>query len=174
MKTSTIWYNQKLTIDEKYTRKVTMIIELRNIEQTELFGRKLGGLLQKGDVVCLNGDLGAGKTTLSKAIGAGMDVKDYITSPTFAIMNQYKGRLPLYHFDVYRLDGWHQLEDIGAEDYFYGDGVCLIEWAETIEEYLPKERLEISMTFGVLEGSRILEMKAFGDRFGILMEELKI
>lgn len=151
-----------------------MIIELKNIEQTELFGQNLGGLLQKGDVICLNGDLGAGKTTLSKAIGMGLKVEDYITSPTFAIMNQYNGSLPMYHFDVYRLDGWHQLEDIGAEDYFYGDGVCLIEWAETIEEYLPKDRLEITITFGMSEGARVLELKAFGDRFKRLMEELKI
>lgn len=150
-----------------------MIIELRNIEQTELFGRKLGSLLKRGDVICLNGDLGAGKTTLSKAIGMGLEVEDYITSPTFAIMNQYKGKLPMYHFDVYRLDDWHQLEDIGAEDYFYGDGVCLIEWAETIVEYLPKDRLEIAMTFGMVEGARILELKAFGERFDRLMEELK-
>lgn len=162
-----------LTIEGNLTRKVNMIIELKNIEKTELFGRKLGSLLQRGDVICLNGDLGAGKTTLSKAIGMGLEVEDYITSPTFAIMNQYKGKLPMYHFDVYRLDGWHQLEDIGAEDYFYGDGVCLIEWAETIEEYLPKERLEISMSFGVVEGARILELKAFGERFERLMEELK-
>lgn len=174
MKIDTIWYNQKLTIDEIYTRKVNMIIELKNIEQTESFGQILGRLLKRGDVICLNGDLGAGKTTLSKAIGEGLDVKDYITSPTFAIMNQYKGRLPVYHFDVYRLDDWSQLEDIGAEDYFYGDGICLIEWAETIEEYLPKDRLEISITFGESEEGRILNIKAFGDRFEQLMEELRL
>lgn len=150
-----------------------MIIKLKDIKQTELFGQRLGRLLEKGDVVCLNGDLGAGKTTLSKSIGEGLEVEDYITSPTFAIMNQYNGRIPLYHFDVYRLEGWHQLEDIGAEDYFYGNGVCLIEWAETIQEYLPKDRLEIRLSFGINEGERTLMLKAFGSRFEKLLEELK-
>ena len=150
-----------------------MIIKLKDIKQTELFGERLGRLLEKGDVVCLNGDLGAGKTTLSKSIGEGLEVEDYITSPTFAIMNQYNGRIPLYHFDVYRLEGWHQLEDIGAEDYFYGDGVCLIEWAETIQEYLPKDRMEIRLSFGINEGERTLMLRAFGPRFEKLLEELK-
>lgn len=150
-----------------------MIIKLKDIKQTELFGERLGRLLEKGDVVCLNGDLGAGKTTLSKSIGEGLEVEDYITSPTFAIMNQYNGRIPLYHFDVYRLEGWHQLEDIGAEDYFYGNGVCLIEWAETIQEYLPKDRLEIRLSFGINEGERALMLRAFGSRFEKLLEELK-
>ncbi len=150
-----------------------MIIKLKDIKQTELFGQRLGRLLEKGDVVCLNGDLGAGKTTLSKSIGEGLEVEDYITSPTFAIMNQYNGRIPLYHFDVYRLEGWHQLEDIGAEDYFYGNGVCLIEWAETIQEYLPKDRLEIRLSFGINEGERALMLRAFGSRFEKLLEELK-
>ena len=150
-----------------------MIIKLKDIKQTELFGERLGRLLEKGDVVCLNGDLGAGKTTLSKSIGEGLEVEDYITSPTFAIMNQYNGRIPLYHFDVYRLEGWHQLEDIGAEDYFYGNGVCLIEWAETIQEYLPKDRMEIRLSFGINEGERTLMLRAFGPRFEKLLEELK-
>lgn len=150
-----------------------MIIKLKDIKQTELFGQRLGRLLEKGDVVCLNGDLGAGKTTLSKSIGEGLEVEDYITSPTFAIMNQYNGRIPLYHFDVYRLEGWHQLEDIGAEDYFYGNGVCLIEWAETIQEYLPKDRLEIRLSFGINEGERAIMLRAFGSRFEKLLEELK-
>ena len=150
-----------------------MIIKLKDIKQTELFGQRLGRLLEKGDVVCLNGDLGAGKTTLSKSIGEGLEVEDYITSPTFAIMNQYNGRIPLYHFDVYRLEGWHQLEDIGAEDYFYGNGVCLIEWAETIQEYLPKDRMEIRLSFGINEGERTLMLRAFGPRFEKLLEELK-
>lgn len=150
-----------------------MIIKLKDIKQTELFGGRLGRLLEKGDVVCLNGDLGAGKTTLSKSIGEGLEVEDYITSPTFAIMNQYNGRIPLYHFDVYRLEGWHQLEDIGAEDYFYGNGVCLIEWAETIQEYLPKDRMEIRLAFGENEGERTLMLRAFGPRFEKLLEELK-
>jgi tRNA threonylcarbamoyladenosine biosynthesis protein TsaE len=146
---------------------------LNTILETEEFGIRLGGFLRRGDMLCLNGDLGAGKTTLSKAIGQGLGVKDYITSPTFAIMNQYQGRLPMYHFDVYRLDGWEQLEDIGAEEYFYGDGVCLVEWAEKIEEYLPKDRLEIKLSMMDTENTRELVLSAWGKRYEDLLEELK-
>lgn len=150
-----------------------MIIKLSSLEETNKFGVKLGQLLEVGSIICLNGDLGAGKTTLTKAIGVGLGVDDHITSPTFAIMNQYEGRFPMYHFDVYRLNGWEQLEDIGAEEYFYGDGVCLIEWADTIEEYLPKERLEIRLVITGEESSRDLELIPHGERYIELIEELK-
>ena len=93
-----------------------MIIRIDGIDKTNKFGEKLGSLLQKGDIICLNGDLGAGKTTLSKAIGKGLLVEDYITSPTFTLINEYKGRLPLYHFDVYRLENGEELFDLGIED----------------------------------------------------------
>lgn len=146
---------------------------LNTILETEEFGIRLGGLLERGDILCLNGDLGAGKTTLSKAIGKGLGVTDYITSPTFSIMNQYQGRLPMYHFDVYRLDDWEQLEDIGAEEYFYGDGVCLVEWAEKTEEYLPKGRLEIKLSMMGNENAREMVLEAMGKRYEDLLEELK-
>ncbi len=146
--------------------------EIKSIDETIEFGIRLGKLLQPGDFVCLNGDLGAGKTTLSKAIGVGLGVEDYITSPTFTLMNSYEGRLPMYHFDVYRLDDWHQLEDIGAEDYFYGDGVCLVEWADKIEEFLPRKRLELYIETGSLPEERTIHIKAFGDKYNLLIEEL--
>ncbi|MDX9916494.1 MAG: tRNA (adenosine(37)-N6)-threonylcarbamoyltransferase complex ATPase subunit type 1 TsaE [Gudongella sp.] len=146
--------------------------EIKSINETIEFGIRLGKLLQPSDFVCLNGDLGAGKTTLSKAIGQGLGVEDYITSPTFTLMNSYDGRLPMYHFDVYRLDDWHQLEDIGAEDYFYGDGVCLVEWADKIEEFLPEKRLELYIEEGSLPEERTIHIKAFGDKYNLLIKEL--
>lgn len=145
---------------------------LNNIEDTIKFGEKLGKLLKAGDIICLNGDLGAGKTTLSKSIGQGLDIEEYITSPTFTLINEYQGRLPLYHFDVYRLNSYEELEDLGVEDYFYGNGVCLIEWAEKIAEDLPEERLEIWISRGDFDDERNIEVKAFGSRYKTLIEEL--
>jgi tRNA threonylcarbamoyladenosine biosynthesis protein TsaE len=148
-----------------------MKINLNSIEDTIKFGEKLGSLLKMGDIICLNGDLGAGKTTLSKSIGAGLGVKEYITSPTFTLINEYEGRLPLYHFDVYRLNSYEELEDLGVEDYFYGDGVCLVEWAEKISEDLPELRLEIYLARGDSDDKRVLKMKAFGNRYKTLTKE---
>lgn len=150
-----------------------MIIRVDGIDETNKFGEKLGSLLQKGDIICLNGDLGAGKTTLSKAIGKGLLVEDYITSPTFTLINEYKGRLPLYHFDVYRLENGEELFDLGMEDYFYGDGVCLIEWAENIQDELPRDRLELWIFRGEADNKRVIEIKAFGNRYDSLVGELK-
>src|SRR5699024_10277506 len=102
-------------------RKDIMKIKLKGLEETKEFGIKLGKVLKSGDIVCLNGDLGAGKTTLSKSIGLGLGVDDYITSPTFNLINEYNGRIKMYHFDVYRLDHVDDLYDLGFEEYFHGD-----------------------------------------------------
>jgi tRNA threonylcarbamoyladenosine biosynthesis protein TsaE len=123
-------------------------------------------------VICLNGDLGAGKTTLSKSVGLGLEVEDYITSPTFTIINEYEGRLPLYHFDVYRLNDGEELYDLGVDDYFYGEGVCLIEWAENIRDYLPEDRLELWIYRSDNPDDRVVQLKAFGDRSEFLAKEL--
>ena len=117
-----------------------MEIKLRNLQGSKNFGIILGKLLKAGDILCLNGDLGAGKTTLSKYIGLGLGVEDYITSPTFNLIKEYKGRLTMYHFDVYRLEGVDDLYDLGFDEYFYGNGVCIIEWANKIQEILPEEK----------------------------------
>ena len=149
-----------------------MRIELKGIEETDRFGKRLGELVQPGDVICLNGDLGAGKTTLSKSVGEGLGVEEYITSPTFTIINEYEGRIPLYHFDVYRLNHGEELYDLGVEDYFYGDGVCLIEWAQNIQDYLPDDRLELWIYRTDNPDDRIVELKSFGDRSEFLAKEL--
>ena len=118
-----------------------MDIILKGLEETKKFGIKLGSILEGGDILCLNGDLGAGKTTLTKSIGIGLGVEDYITSPTFALINEYTGRNPVYHFDVYRLENVEDLYDLGFDEYFYSNGVSIIEWADKIEKLLPKERI---------------------------------
>ena len=129
-----------------YTRLVMeeKIITIRSEEETRAFGSKLAEKAKPGMVIALIGDLGTGKTTLTKAIAAALGIQGHITSPTFNIVKEYKtGRLPLYHFDVYRIGDVEEMDEIGYEDYFYGDGVCLIEWANLIEEILPEKYTEI-------------------------------
>lgn len=151
-----------------------MEIKLQNLKNTEEFGIKLGRLLKPGHIVCLNGDLGAGKTTLTKSIGIGLDVDEYITSPSFTLINQYRGRMMVYHFDVYRLEDVDELYDLGFDEYFFGDGVCIIEWAERIDKFLPKERIviDIKKTDDVEE--RILHISGYGNGYEETIKELKL
>lgn len=151
-----------------------MKIKLNGLEETEDFGIKLGKLLKSGDIVCLNGDLGAGKTTLSKSIGLGLGVDDYITSPTFNLINEYNGRLKMYHFDVYRLDNVDDLYDLGFDEYFYGDGVCIIEWAEKIEGVIPKDRIILDIENGENIDERIISIRGEGSSYQDIIKELNI
>ena len=131
-------------------------IVIKNEEETKKFGEKLCEKLTAGSIVALTGDLGTGKTTLTKAIAAGLGVTDVITSPTFNIVKQYdSGRLPLYHFDVYRIGDVDEMYEIGYEEYFFGDGVCGIEWADLIEEIIPDDAVRIEIEYGEKEGERI-------------------
>lgn len=150
-----------------------MEIILNGLDETKEFGIKLGSLLSRQDIVCLNGDLGAGKTTLTKSIGLGLGVKEYITSPTFALVNEYDGYLRVYHFDVYRLDNIDELYDLGFDEYFYGEGVSIIEWAEKIERFLPKERIELSIKKGENLDTRIIEITGNGSSYDRIIKELK-
>ena len=121
-----------------------MMIETNSPEETYAFGKKLGMEAQAGQVYCLNGDLGVGKTVFTKGLAAGLGITEPVSSPTFTIVQVYEdGRLPFYHFDVYRIGDVEEMEEIGYEDYFYGEGVTLIEWSNLIEEILPKQRTEI-------------------------------
>ena len=148
-------------------------IELNGFEATKRFGIKIGKLLKSGDILCLNGDLGAGKTTLTKSIGLGLGVDDYITSPTFSLINEYEGRVPLYHFDVYRLENVEDLYDLGFDEYFYGHGVSIIEWADKIEALLPKERIVLDIEKGIDLDSRIISLRGYGSRYLEVLEELE-
>lgn len=121
-----------------------MNIDSYKEEDTFEIGRELGEKAKPGQVICLFGDLGAGKTVFTKGFAKGLGIDDHINSPTFTILQVYdEGRIPLYHFDVYRIADVEEMYEIGYEDYFYGNGVCLIEWANIIEEILPTERITI-------------------------------
>nr|WP_099466744.1 tRNA (adenosine(37)-N6)-threonylcarbamoyltransferase complex ATPase subunit type 1 TsaE [Konateibacter massiliensis] len=119
-------------------------IETNSAKETYELGKKLGEEVRPGDVFSLIGDLGVGKTVFTQGFARGLGIEEPISSPTFTIIQIYEeGRLPLYHFDVYRIGDVEEMEEVGYEDYFYGGGVCLIEWANLIEEILPKDIKEI-------------------------------
>ncbi len=141
-------------------------------EQTWQVGQILGSRLEPGDTVCLYGDLGAGKTSLSYGIALGLEVQgQYITSPTFTFVNEYKGRVPFYHIDLYRLKDPEELEGIGFEEYIDSDGVTVIEWAERAEDELPEERLSVYLNY-VDEHSREIGFLAEGERYEKLLHDL--
>lgn len=114
-------------------------------ETTIKIGRIIGENLNGGTIIALTGDLGAGKTTFSKGIALGLRIKEPVTSPTYTIVHEYEGRLPLYHFDTYRIGDCEEMYDIGFDEYLYGKGVCLIEWPQHIEELLPDSCISISI-----------------------------
>lgn len=114
-------------------------------ELTIKLGENIGGELEPGDIISLTGDLGAGKTHLTKGIAAGLGVVDYVTSPTFIIVNEYEGRMPLYHFDVYRINDIQEMYEIGFDEYLYGRGVCVVEWGDIVADLLPEKTIEISI-----------------------------
>ncbi len=148
-------------------------IKTKSESETKTIGYKLGKLLKNGDILCLTGDLGAGKTTMTSAISKGLNIEDYITSPTFTIVKEYKGRYPLYHFDVYRIEDSEEMYDIGFEEYIYSDGVVIIEWANNIKDILPEDRLEISMRRTETEDERDIDFLPFGNRYNELVDKLR-
>ncbi len=116
-------------------------------EETFKIGKKLAGILKPGAVVALDGDLGAGKTVFAKGFATGLGIDETISSPTFTIVNVYEdGRMPFYHFDVYRISDIEEMYEIGCDDYFYGEGVCLVEWASMIEDILPDDTIRVSIS----------------------------
>jgi len=123
--------------------------------QTEALGKSLAKRLKAGDVVALYGDLGAGKTCLVRGLAQALGTaEDTVTSPTFTLLNEYQGRIPLYHFDLYRLHTPQELEDLGCDDYFYGDGICILEWAEKAGVLLPHCHWKVYFT--ILDGDKRL------------------
>ena len=122
-------------------------------EMTFEIGKKLGEKADKGEIICLEGDLGVGKTVFTKGFAEGLNIEDNIDSPTFTIVQEYlEGRIPLYHFDVYRIGDISEMDEIGYEDYFFGEGVCLIEWASRIEELLPESAVHIKIEKDLAKG----------------------
>ena len=135
--------------------KLTINSEL----DTKEFGKELAKKLKPGDVVALIGDLGTGKTTLTKSIAEGLGITAMITSPTFTIVQEYmEGRLPLYHFDVYRIIDLEEMYELGYEEYFFGKGVCVIEWADLIMDIIPEDSIVIRIEYGASEDERIYDI----------------
>ncbi len=147
-------------------------IEVQNLSATEELGQQLGPLLFPGAVIALIGPMGVGKTHFTKAVADGLYVKNpaAVNSPTFVLIQEYPARLPIYHFDAYRLKNWHEFADLGAAEYFAGDGVCLVEWADRVPEALPSERLQIEMS-RVDEHRRMWMVQATGSRHSKLLQE---
>lgn len=122
------------------------IYESFSEKETREVGRSIGENSKAGQIYCLNGDLGVGKTVFSKGFAEGLEVLEHVTSPTFTIINAYdSGRLPFYHFDVYRITDPYELDEIGYEDYFFGEGVTMVEWASLIDEVIPLEAMDITI-----------------------------
>ena len=130
-----------------------MIIETRSPEETFELGKKIGEAAKPGQVYTLNGDLGVGKTVFTQGVAAGLGITEPVSSPTFTIVQVYEeGRLPFYHFDVYRIGDIEEMEEIGYDDYFFGEGICLIEWAVLIRDILPEKRIEITIEKDLTQG----------------------
>lgn len=130
-----------------------MVIETWSPEETFALGEKLGREARAGEVYTLNGDLGVGKTVFTQGIAKGLGIDEPVNSPTFTIVQVYEeGRLPFYHFDVYRIGDVEEMEEIGYQDYFYGDGLCIIEWAQLIEEIIPENAKHITIEKDLTKG----------------------
>jgi tRNA threonylcarbamoyladenosine biosynthesis protein TsaE len=143
----------------------------RSPEQTQRLGRRLGELAEAGDVFLLTGNLGSGKTCLTQGIAWGLDIKEYAFSPSFVIVREYHGRLPLYHIDFYRLDRIEEIADLGLEEYICGKGVCVVEWAEKGIAVLPEEHLLINLGY-VSDTERSISIEPKGHRYTQLMKSL--
>lgn len=147
-------------------------LTLTNRDATIALGKKIGQQLVAGDVLVLDGDLGAGKTTFTKGLAAGLEIPDIIKSPTFTIIHEYQdGRLPLYHMDAYRLENGGA-EDLGLEEYFDGDGVSVVEWAEFVEDELPTDFLAIHFKRTGDDNTRILEFEPHGQHFDQIVKSV--
>ena len=146
--------------------KNTATLKLTTLDETSSLGQSLGRVAESGDVIALFGDLGAGKTTLTQFIGQGLQVPDscYITSPTFSLLHEYPGRIPLFHMDLYRLSGEDDVIDLGFEDYLYGDGLVVIEWPDRLGALMPDNRLAIELTM-TSESSRTAVFTAYGKKW---------
>ena len=144
-------------------------ININNLEETQALAQKLAKIVEPQDTITLEGDLGAGKTTFTQAFAKGLGITRTVNSPTFTIMKQYNGRLPLNHLDVYRLEDSD--EDLGWDEIFYGDAVTVVEWAHLIERDLPSERLAIEIR-RVDENARVITLIPLGKRYELLCEEL--
>ena len=141
-----------------------MVVETFSPEETFAFRRKIGQESAPGTVITLTGDLGSGKTVFTQGVAAGLGITEPVNSPTFTIVQIYEGgKCPFYHLDVYRIGDISEMDEVGYEDYFYGDGVCLIEWAELIEEILPENCIRITITKDLEKGFEYRKLSMQGE-----------
>jgi tRNA threonylcarbamoyl adenosine modification protein YjeE len=150
----------------------TINIISKSPERTRNLGRQIGKMAFAGMVIALCGDLGSGKTAFTQGLAEGLEVKSFVTSPTFVIVNQYNGRLALYHIDTYRLRSSEDMFELGYEEFFYGDGVTAIEWAQKVEELLPEEYLRVELEY-VSESERQITIKPYGQRYVDIVKQIK-
>jgi len=145
---------------------------VNTIDETYKIGELLGSLVKSGDIICLIGDLGTGKTHLTKGIAKGLAIEDHITSPTFTIVNEYTGRLKLNHFDVYRVNDPDEIEAIGFDEYIFSDGVSIIEWANYIKELIPPNNLTITIekNLEISDNYRKIKMEYTDKRYDYIKE----
>ena len=151
-------------------------VQTSSPEETRRIGEAIGRLLAPGDVVGLIGDLGAGKTVFAQGVAKGIGARGRITSPTFTLIHEHTGRIPLYHVDVYRLGTQADVEAIGIEDYLYGDGAVVLEWADQVLSILPDERLDVTIErLGKDEDDNVrkISISPHGERYQHMLEELK-
>lgn len=148
---------------------MTYIIKTTSVEETQHVAYEIGQWVKAGMVLTLEGDLGAGKTTFTKGLARGLEIKRNVNSPTFTIIKEYQGRLPLYHMDVYRLE--NGADEIGLDDYLFGEGVCVIEWASMITDLLPSNRLDIKI-YREGENDRRIELMPIGLGYETISEVL--
>lgn len=146
------------------------IIKTTSVEETQNIAYEIGKWVHEGMVLTLEGDLGAGKTTFTKGLAKGLEIKRNVNSPTFTIIKEYHGRFPLYHMDVYRLE--NGADEIGLDDYLFGEGVCVIEWASMISDLLPSNRLDIKI-YRESENERRIELYPIGPEYETISEVLK-
>jgi len=151
------------------------VLQTQSTSETIRIGKRIGELLHRGDVVALLGELGAGKTQLIKGLAKGAGVKNskYITSPSFTLINEYSGKIPFYHIDLFRLNGEREAEGLGLEEYLHGQGITAIEWADRILPLLPEETLRIHIHY-TGKHSRSIEIVGKGERFQELMNRFRI
>lgn len=151
-----------------------MVIQTRSTLETIRIGKRIGRLLKVGDVVALVGELGAGKTQLIKGLAAGVGIGNptYISSPSFTLINEYPGKIPFYHIDLFRLEREKEAEELGLEDYFQGGGITAIEWADKIPSLLPKEMLLIHIVY-TGKNTRSIEIRGKGKRYQKILEGLQ-
>ncbi|MDD2555594.1 MAG: tRNA (adenosine(37)-N6)-threonylcarbamoyltransferase complex ATPase subunit type 1 TsaE [Syntrophaceticus sp.] len=147
-------------------------INLYSSQVTEAVGRELGKLLVPGDFVSFIGELGAGKTTIIRGIASGLDVRDTVSSPSYLIIQEYKGKYPVFHGDFYRVGSYQELEDIGWEEYFQRDGIMLIEWGNQVPEAIPTDYLEVEIEQGLEVDERLFKFISHGKRYKSVVEEL--